>query len=240
MHITGYVFIVGGGIGIGRASARALAKDGAAGLMIADIDTIAAQETAAQCHEVATNQHFRVETTYVGITDDMSMLTATSMTIRLLGQIDYCVNCAGIGFNSNAEIADSDLFAYERMLDVNITGNFLVIGHISDFMRGQGLAAPYTAAKHAVVGMVKIAAIDNIPHGIRVNAVCPSVQAAFEDDPELEEVITKMHPIGRIANAEEVADEVADAVSFLCSDRSSYMTGCALLIDGGSTLTCHV
>lgn len=82
-------------------------------------------------------------------------------------------------------------------------------------------------------------AIDNIPHGIRVNAVCPSFvntpgfQAAFEDDPELEEVITKMHPMGRIANAEEVAD----AVCFLYSDRSSYMTGCALLIDGGPTLT---
>lgn len=175
------------GVGIGRACARALAKGGAAGLMIADIDTSAAEETAAQCHEVATNQHFRVETTYVDITDDKSVLTATSMTIRRFGQIDYCVNCAGIGPNSNAEIADSDLSAYQRMLDVNITGTFLVIRHISDFMRGQELrrllsplgdyrgstrgaivvlgsaashvampvVSPYTAAKHAVVGMVK-------------------------------------------------------------------------------------
>jgi NAD(P)-dependent dehydrogenase (short-subunit alcohol dehydrogenase family) len=74
------------GIGIGRACARALAKDGAAGLLIADIDTSAAQETAAQCQEVATNRHFRVETTRVDITDEMSVVTATSVTIRVFAR----------------------------------------------------------------------------------------------------------------------------------------------------------
>ncbi|KAL4750024.1 hypothetical protein BDW72DRAFT_204249 [Aspergillus terricola var. indicus] len=274
MSITGYAFIVGGGIGIGRACALALANDGAAGLLIADIDTAAAKKTATQCQEVATNQQFRVETTHVDITDETSVKTAATMATTVFGRIDYSVNCAGIGPNSHTEIADSDLSAYQRMLDVNVTGTFLVIREISAIMRSQeprrllsplgdhrgstrgaivvlGSAAshvatprvaPYTAAKHAVIGMVKTAAIDNIPHGIRVNAVCPSfvntpgVQAALGADQELEEVITKMHPMGRIANAEEVAD----AVCFLCSDRSSYITGCGLFVDGGSTLNCHV
>ncbi|KAL4811769.1 hypothetical protein BDW67DRAFT_179308 [Aspergillus spinulosporus] len=211
MHITGYAFIVGGGIAIERACALALAKDGAAGLLIADIDTSAAQETAAQYQE-----------------------TTVSMTIGLFSQMDYCVECADIGPNSHAEIAGFDLFAYQCMLDVNITGTFLVIHQVSGFMRGQEPrqllsllvlesavshvampgVAPYTAAKHAVVGVVKTAAIDNIPHGICINAVCPS----FVNTPE--EVITKMHLMGCIANAEEVVD----AVCFSCSDRSSYMT----------------
>ncbi|KAL4770512.1 hypothetical protein BDW60DRAFT_217932 [Aspergillus nidulans var. acristatus] len=173
-------------IGIGRACARALAKDGAAGLLIADIDTSAAQETAAQCQEVATNRHFRVETTRVDITDEI-----------------------------NAEIADSDLFAYQRMLYVNTTGTFLVILQISDLMRGQDprrLLSPLGDHRGSTRGAI-----------------------VFEDHPGLEEVITKMHPMGCIAT-----EEVVDAVSFLCSDKSSYMTGCALLIDGWSTLTCHV
>ncbi|KAL4995503.1 hypothetical protein BDV10DRAFT_196666 [Aspergillus recurvatus] len=274
MHITGYAFIVGGGIGIGRACALTLAKDGVAGILIADIDTTAAAETASRCRNVATNADFRVQTTLVDITDEKSVKAAAALMISTFGRMDYCVNCAGISPGIHAGIADSDTAAFRRMLDVNVSGTFLVVREASARMRVQeprrllsvlgddrgstrgsivvlGSAAsyvatpgiaPYTAAKHAVIGMVKTAAIDNIPTGIRVNAVCPSfvntpaVRTALESDLKLEEVITKMHPMGRITNAEEVAD----AVGFLCSDRSSYMTGSGLVVDGGSTLTCHV
>ncbi|KAL4990684.1 hypothetical protein BDW68DRAFT_153702 [Aspergillus falconensis] len=274
MHITGYSFIVGGGIGIGRACALTLAKDGAAGILIADIDTSAAAETASKCRDVATHADFRVEVTLVDITDEKSVKAAAALMISTFGRMDHCVNCAGISPGVHAEIADSDTAAFQRMLDVNISGTFLVVREASARMRAQeprrvlsdlgddrgftrgsivvlGSAAsyvatpgiaPYTAAKHAVVGMVKTAAIDNIPHRIRVNAVCPSfvntpaVRAALDSDPKLEEVVTKMHPMGRITNSEEVAD----AVSFLCSDRSSYVTGSGLVVDGGSTLTSHV
>ncbi|KAL4972513.1 hypothetical protein BDW66DRAFT_144062 [Aspergillus desertorum] len=274
MHITGYAFIVGGGNGIGRACALTIAKDGAAGILVADIDTTAAAETASECRDVSTNADFRVETTNVDITDEKSVKTAAALMITTFGSMDHCVNCAGVSPGAHAEIADSDTTAFQQTLDVNICGTFLVIREASARMRAQeprrllsvlgdgrgftrgsivvlGSAAsyvatpriaPYTAAKHAVVGMVKTAAIDNIAHAIRVNAVCPSfvntpaVRAALDSDPKLEEAIAKMHPMGRITNAEEVAD----AVSFLCSDRSSYMTGCGLLVDGGSTLTCHV
>ncbi|RDW68833.1 uncharacterized protein DSM5745_08593 [Aspergillus mulundensis] len=138
--------------------------------------------------------------------------------------------------------------------------SIVVLGSAASYV-GMRDVAPYTAAKHAVVGMVKTAgkrsqkvlccpadfnnghlALDNIPHGIRVNAVCPSfvntpgVTAAIESDCNLAELVAKMHPMGRIANVEEVAD----AVVFLCSDRFSYITGQGLVVDGGSTLGSHV
>ncbi|KAJ8130525.1 hypothetical protein O1611_g3105 [Lasiodiplodia mahajangana] len=99
----------------------------------------------------------------------------------------------------------------------------------------------YTAAKHAVLGITKNAALDNAAYCIRVNSVCPSwvdtpmLRKAMDDAPELETHIEKSVPLGRIA----LADEVADAVIFLCSPRASYAIGCSLILDGGTLLTGH-
>ncbi|KAL4938553.1 hypothetical protein BDV06DRAFT_215007 [Aspergillus oleicola] len=274
MHITGNALIVGGGSGIGRACALTLAKDGATGILVADIDIAAAAKTAEKCRGVATNPDFRVEAAYVDITDEQSVRDAAALMVKNFGRMDHCVNCAGIPQSNFTEIADSNIADFRRMLDINTIGTFLVIREASAVMRAQepqrlisslgddrgtgrgaivvlGSAASYvatagiaqyTTAKHAVVGLVKNAAIDNTPHGIRVNCVCPSwvntpmVQTAVADSPALSQLISKMVPMTRIANPEEVAD----AVSFLCSHRSSYMTGCGLVVDGGTTLTCHV
>ncbi|KAL4957400.1 hypothetical protein BDW69DRAFT_200982 [Aspergillus filifer] len=274
MHITGYALIVGGGSGIGRACALTLAKDRAAGILVADINTAAAAETADLCRGVTTNPDFRVEAVHIDITNEESVRNAAALTVKTFGRMDYCVNCAGIPQSSFSEIAESNIANFRRMLEINTTGTFLVIREASAVMRTQepqrivaslgddrGLGrgsivvlgsaasyvatsglAQYTTAKHAVIGLVKNAAIDNVPHNIRVNCVCPSwvktpmVQTALADNPALSELITKMVPMTRIANPEEVAD----AVSFLCSDRSSYMTGHGLVLDGGSTLACHV
>ncbi|OJJ80749.1 SDR family NAD(P)-dependent oxidoreductase [Aspergillus glaucus CBS 516.65] len=120
-------------------------------------------------------------------------------------------------------------------------GSIVILGSASSFVATPGMVQ-YTTSKHAVLGFVKNAALDNAPHGIRVNCVCPSwvdtpmIQRAIESGLELDQLIKTVVPMGRIATP----DEVADAVVFLSSSRSSYFTGCGFIMDGGTTLTCHV
>ncbi|KAK3395750.1 hypothetical protein B0T20DRAFT_44584 [Sordaria brevicollis] len=120
-------------------------------------------------------------------------------------------------------------------------GSIVNMGSASGFVATPGMVQ-YTAAKHAVNGVTKNAALDNAKHGIRVNSVCPSwvdtpmIRKAMDDIPELGEMIQKAVPLGRIA----LAEEVADAVMFLSSPRASYATGCNMILDGGTTLAASV
>jgi NAD(P)-dependent dehydrogenase (short-subunit alcohol dehydrogenase family) len=145
----------------------------------------------------------------------------------------------------------------------SIRGAIVNLGSATSLVASPGVL-PYTASKHAALGLTKnsgkshsnfnqntqrcimhkltsliISALDNASYGIRVNCVCPSwtdtpmVRRAIEGVEGLAEFINKAVPLGRIA----VPEEVADVVVFLCSPRSSYMTGCALIVDGGTTLT---
>ncbi|KAJ2999380.1 hypothetical protein NUW58_g12 [Xylaria curta] len=119
-------------------------------------------------------------------------------------------------------------------------GAIVNIGSASAFAATPGMIQ-YTTAKHAVLGITKNAALDNAAYCIRVNSVCPSwvdtpmLRKAIDDTPELETLINKAVPLGRIA----LAEEVADAVIFLCSPRASYAVGCSLILDGGTLLTGH-
>ncbi|KAJ3561617.1 hypothetical protein NPX13_g8873 [Xylaria arbuscula] len=96
----------------------------------------------------------------------------------------------------------------------------------------------YTTSKHAVLGLTRNAALDNAAHGIRVNAICPGwvetpmVDAAVAGDPNLSQMMKSIIPMGRIAKPEEIAD----AILFMTSPRSSYVTGVGWLVDGGTTL----
>ena len=97
------------------------------------------------------------------------------------------------------------------------------------------LGPAYVASKHGVVGLTKAAALDYATAGIRVNAVCPGVihtpmiDPFIEAHPEMGEEYTSMHPVGRLGEA----DEVAEAVLWLCSDAASFVTGHAMPVDGG-------
>ncbi|PHH90747.1 hypothetical protein CDD83_2743 [Cordyceps sp. RAO-2017] len=273
MDITGNAFIVGGGSGIGRACALALARDGAAGILIADRDVQAAERVKAECEAVATAGQARVEALYVDVSKEQSVEAATNYMMEVFGRMDYCINCAGIGVEQPRDIAEADLAEFGRFLQIHVTGAFLLTRSASAAMRrqesrpngstgsgrgtGRGsivilgsgssfVATPsmvqYTAAKHAVVGLIKNAALDNAAHGIRVNCVCPTwvetpmIERVRDGGMDIDGLVKGMVPLGRIATA----DEVADAVIFFCSPRSSYVTGCGLIVDGGTTLTCHV
>ncbi|KAI1474621.1 hypothetical protein K445DRAFT_305036 [Daldinia sp. EC12] len=292
MDISGRALVVGGGSGIGRACALLFAKEGAAGVMVADIAIDAAADVVAECKAVATNSQFQAEAIQVDITEEDSVRGLMAQMIHVFKRMDYCVNCAGIGVQEAVDIAGMSLTEFQRFLDVNTVGMFLVTREASIAMRaqepqvvsqsspgrgttrgaivnlgsGSSMIAtpgvlPYTTSKHAALGLSKnsgelrhtydpsrytcraymrgFPALDNASHGIRVNCVCPSwtdtpmVRAAMNGVEGLEKFIEAAVPIGRIA----LPEEVADTVIFLCSPRSSYVTGCGFLVDGGTTLT---
>ncbi|KAL6898670.1 hypothetical protein GGI43DRAFT_428358 [Trichoderma evansii] len=272
MDISGNAFIVGGGSGIGRACALGLAKDGAAGILIADMNVEAAGRVIAECKSVATASNFRAEAIHIDISQEESVKKATDYMVETFERIDYCINCAGIGVQMPLNIAQADLGEFSRFLRVHVEGTFLLVRSASAVMQRQELkpidaanparggtrgsivtlgsgnsfaAAPhlvqYTAAKHAVLGVTKNAALDNAPYGIRVNCVCPTwvetpmIQGARDGGMDIDSWVNKVVPLGRIATAEEVADSVI----FLCSPRASYVTGSGFIIDGGTMLTCH-
>ncbi|KAG9231660.1 hypothetical protein BJ875DRAFT_429301 [Amylocarpus encephaloides] len=120
-------------------------------------------------------------------------------------------------------------------------GSIVNLGSASSFVATPNMIQ-YTVSKHAVIGITKSAALDNAAFGIRVNSVCPSwvdtpmIRKAMDDIPGLGKKIETAVPLGRIA----MAEEVADAVIFLSSPRSSYTTGCNLILDGGTTLGTNI
>ncbi|KAI1405139.1 hypothetical protein F4819DRAFT_494345 [Hypoxylon fuscum] len=137
MDIAGYALIVGGGSGIGRACALGLAKDGASGVMVADLDIDSANEVASACKSSAINPNFRVRSIVVDVTLEESVKHAAEDTAEAFGRIDYCVNCAGIGVQSDREIAEANTAEFTRFMNVNVTGTFHVLRAVSAIMKLQ-------------------------------------------------------------------------------------------------------
>ncbi|KAK0622033.1 hypothetical protein B0T17DRAFT_609007 [Bombardia bombarda] len=233
------------GSGIGRACAIGLARDGAAGILIADMNLAAAEQVVAEAKAVAAAAPgVRIEAIRIDITQQPSVDEVTSYMVREFKRIDYCVNCAGIGVETPREIGDADVDEFNRFIRVHVQGTFLLTRAVSAAMKLQEAVKPvgptsagrgssrgsivilgsgssfvatpsmvqYTTAKHAVIGLAKNAALDNAPHGVRVNCVCPSwaetpmIQRARDGGVDIDSYVNGMVPLGRIATAEEVAD----------------------------------
>lgn len=247
MELEGKTALVtGAGSGIGRASAVTLAKAGAR-VVIADIEPSGLEGTAAEIQKAGGV----VSQTLVDVCDPKSVAQMVDHCIETFGGLDVAHNNAGV-LSPSCEFADINPDQVTRVMDVNFWGVFhclqaeirqmLKQGGGSIINTGSGsviVGTPkvsvYCASKHAVAGLTKSVAAEYASRGIRVNCVCPgSVDTPMMKmvPPERKQQMVDMHPIGRFAQPEEIAE----AVLWLASPRSGYVIGSCLMIDGGYTL----
>ena len=238
--------VTGASSGIGRAAALALARAGSRVVVAARrepklqtlVDEIAA--VGGEAFAMATD-----------VTDEEQVRALVAGAVERFGGIDCAFNNAGIvGPSKPAHAYSSEEF--QKIFDVNCLGTFLCMKYEIEHMvengggvivndasaaglRGMPRQVAYSASKHAVIGMTKVAAKDYGGQGIRVNAVCPGftktdmVDRLTGGDPERAERLAAYSPMGRLGTVEEVAN----AVVWLCSDESSFTNGEAMVLDGG-------
>jgi NAD(P)-dependent dehydrogenase (short-subunit alcohol dehydrogenase family) len=237
------VMITGGSSGIGLASAKAFAAEGAKIVIVASSDK--GQAVAAELVKNGTEALF-VKTDVANSAAVQHMVAAA---VEKFGRIDVLFANAGIARDSLAEsLPDED---WQRTLDVNLTGVYLCDKYVLRQMLTQGGGAivncgsihslvgkhgvtAYAAAKGGVKLLTQTLAIDYSRKGIRVNAVCPGyidTPLLRHMTPEAKNALVQLHPMGRLGRAEEVAA----AVLFLASDAASFISGACLVVDGGYT-----
>ncbi len=241
------VLVTGGSTGIGRAAAIELAREGAT-VAVADIQDSPGAATIATIEAAGG----RAEYHHVDVADNDQVGALITDIVSRHGALDGAFNNAGIE-GPTAKIIDLSLADWERVLRVNLSAVFICMKHeISQMLKqshggsivstasAAGLvgvpgSAAYNAAKHGVVGLTKTIALEYAGKNIRVNAVCPGfiqtpmLERVTEASVKIREQLIKAVPLRRVADAAEIAD----AVSWLLSDKSSYVTGIALPVDGG-------
>jgi len=247
---TGRVALVTGAAGgIGRATALELARAGAK-VTVADIDLEPAQETV-RLIEKDGGQALAVR---VDVADSASVAAMVRTTVERFGRLDFAHNNAGVmgGSRPIVEMPDD---VWQRGIGVMLSGVFYCMKHeIPAMLKGGGGAivntssgagligvpnqADYVAAKHGVIGLTKTAALENITKNVRINSICPGtarsrmVDGWLQGSQEAEQQVASLHPIGRIAEPEEIAR----VVCWLLSDDASFVVGAAIAADGGYTV----
>lgn len=241
--------VTGAGSGIGRAIAVAFAAEGAR-VGIVDVDPSGGEETLAEVRRLSGGFFFAADVSEAA--DAEAMVAAA---VRELGGLDVLVNNAGVGVA--APLHETSLEDWQRVIDIDLTGVFLGCkyaipaflnqghGNIINIASVAGLVgvanrAAYNAAKAGVVGLTKSIAADYSARGIRANAICPGtvdspwIQKILASDPDAAATRRKMEQrqlLGRMGRPEEIARLAV----YLASDESEFMTGSAVVIDGGMT-----
>ena len=236
--------IIGGTSGIGKALVEKFSKEGA--------NVVFCGRSEEKGQQIA-DSFINTKYIYCNITNKESVKTFFESALDSLQGLDIAINNAGISGdivafheteeNALLDIMETNFFGLWRCLQEEIkyfvennkTGSIVNMSSTSGLI-GNGLGlSPYASSKHAIIGLTKSVALEYAKSNIRVNAVCPGfvdtpmTERANEVSPKLKKRIPLMHPMGRVATPEEIAN----AVLYLSSDESSFTTGSSMVIDGG-------
>ena len=235
--------VTGGGSGLGRATALALAESGAT-VVVAGRTEKTGEETAAEVRSGGGHATF----TACDVTSPGSVRALIAGTVERYGRLDIACNNAGVeqSFTPLVDLAEDE---WDTVVATNLTGVFLCMkyqlrhmtasgsgGAIVNMsstagLRGSPLVS-YTASKWGVLGLTRAAAREYGPSGIRINALCPGPienTGMLDRNPGAKDILLGSIPLGRLGTPREVAS----AVVWLCSPQASYLTGATLAVDGG-------
>jgi meso-butanediol dehydrogenase / (S,S)-butanediol dehydrogenase / diacetyl reductase len=247
--------VTGAGTGIGHATAHALARDGYAvalvGRRLGPLEEVAVELRDGGADAIAAQ---------ADVTSPEQAAAAIGAAVERFGHIDVLVNNAGVG--DSAPLLDESLERWEETLRINLTGSFIAtqvalphlierrgavvnVASINGVLAGPGWTS-YCVSKAGLIMLAKCVANDYGREGVRANAVCPGWVRTPMGDSDMDEVarehgidregayarVHRQHPLGRPAQPEEIADVIA----FLASPRAAYITGAAVMVDGGTAI----
>jgi NAD(P)-dependent dehydrogenase (short-subunit alcohol dehydrogenase family) len=239
------VLVTGAASGIGRATVARLAASGAAvALVDRDAERIASAVPAGA----------RAITIVADVADETDVRDAVARSVEELGGLGGLVTAAGIFDPAERRpVAEVELGTFVRTLAVNLTGTFLAVKYAlphlaasggsivtiasTAALRAHGFGAGYTASKGGVDALTRLLAVQYGPQGVRANCVCPGgvdtpMTAGVFSGPDAAERARRGIPLGRYAQA----DDLADVVAFLLSDDARYLTGQTIPVEGGATI----